>query len=457
MTSNKDPIISVYITNKNYGNYLEKAIKSVLKQSFKLKELIIIDDASTDFSKQIINKYKKDNLCEAIFNKKSKGLIKSSNIAIKAAKGEYVIRLDADDYFDSNALSVLHDAISKEKSTALVYSDYYLIDEKNNVLSLEKQLIRKNKKLNHLPVLAACCLIRKNALFSVNLYDERFTRQDGYDLWYKLMNNFHFKHVSLPLFYYRKHGQNLTLNKKKLFKTRTRILNKFSNLKKITNKLKINCVIPVRGKKADINCNSLELFGGQPLLFHTINEAVKVKQFKKVIITTFDDELIKILKKKYKKLILIHKRKEILSSINMDFKNSIIDAINKFDKINPDIIAILTIENPLRTKHYIEQAISNLIIHDSDLVIGTSPDFENNYYKFTNNGIKLLTNQKNKKLKLEKNIIHKDVGAFSIFRYEAYINNKINKITNIILDKNDSYIINDKLELSNLNQISRRI
>ena len=141
----------------------------------------------------------------------------------------------------------------------------------------------------------------------------------------------------------------------------------------------------------------------------------------------------------------------------MDFKNSIIDAINKFDKINPDIIAILTIENPLRTKHYIEQAISNLIIHDSDLVIGTSPDFENNYYKFTNNGIKLLTNQKNKKLKLEKNIIHKDVGAFSIFKYSAYINNKINKITNIILDKNDSYIINDKLELSNLNQISRRI
>ncbi len=456
MIRKKDPIISVYITNKNYGKYLEKAIKSVLNQSFKSKELIIIDDGSTDISKEIINKYKKNNLCKAIFNKTSKGLIKSSNIAIKAARGEYVIRLDADDYFDPNALSVLYNIIFKEKNTALVYSDYYLIDDKNNILSLERQLIRENKKLSHIPVLAACCLIRKNALFSVNLYDERFTRQDGYDLWYKLFKNFQFKHVSLPLFYYRKHSHNLTKNKKKLFKTRTRILNKFSNLKKITNKLRIVCVIPVRGKKADINCNSLELFRGEPLLFHTINEALKVKVFRKVIVTTFDDNLIKILKKKYKKSISIHQRKEILSSINMDYKNSVLSAISKFDKIIPDIIAILTIENPLRVRHYIEQAISNLIIHKSDLVIGTTPDFENNYYKFTINGIKPLTNQKNKKLKLEKNIIHKDVGAFSIFKFSSYINNKINKITNIVLDKNDSNIINDKLELSNLNKLLKK-
>lgn len=450
-----DPVITVYITNKNYGQYLEKAIKSVLKQSFKLRELIIIDDASTDFSKEIINRYRKDNLCKAIFNKVSKGLIKSSNIAIKAARGEYVIRLDADDYFDPNALSVLYNAINKEKNTALVYSDYYLIDAKDNILSLEKQLLRKNNNLDHLPVLAACCLIRKNALFSVNLYDERFTRQDGYDLWYKLLENFQFKHVSLPLFYYRKHGHNLTTNKKKLFTTRTRILNKFSNLKKITSKIKIICVIPVRGKKADINCNSLELFKGQPLLFHTINEALKVKQFKKIIITTFDDELIKVLKTKYKKMIYIHKRKEILSSINMDYKKSVINAINHYEKVSPDIVVILTFENPLRTKHYIEQGISNLIIHNSDLVIGTSPDFENNYYKFGLNGIKSLTNQKNKKLKLEKNIIHKDVGAFSVLRFIPYLNNKINKITNIILDKNDSYIINDKQELLNLNKITK--
>ena len=94
-------------------------------------------------------------------------MIKSSNIAIKAARGEYVIRLDADDYLDPNALSVLYNAFNKDENIGLVYSDYYLIDRKNNILSLEKQLLRMNKSLNHLPVLAACCLIKKMHYFQL--------------------------------------------------------------------------------------------------------------------------------------------------------------------------------------------------------------------------------------------------------------------------------------------------
>ena len=137
----------------------------------------------------------------------------------------------------------------------------------------------------------------------------------------------------------------------------------------------------------------------------------------------------------------------------MDYKNAIIEAINKHERIIPDLIVILTFENPLRKKHYIEQAISNLLIHNSDLVIGTTPDFENNYYIFTSKGIKLVTNQKNKKLKLEKDIIHKDVGAFSVMRYLSYLNNDLSKITNIVMDLEDSKIINNKSDLRILNRV----
>ena len=77
--------ISVYITNYNYGEYLDKAIKSLLNQTFKKFEIIIIDDGSTDRSSDIIKKYisqKKHKI--RLIQHKNKGLIKSSNIAIRA-------------------------------------------------------------------------------------------------------------------------------------------------------------------------------------------------------------------------------------------------------------------------------------------------------------------------------------------------------------------------------------
>ena len=111
--------------------------------------------------------------------------------------------------------------IEKDSNIALVYSDYYLIDEKKNILSLEKQLSRDKNYMEHKPVLGACCLIRKSSIFSVNLYDERFNRQDGYDLWYKLIKILS-SHIFLFHFFYRRHSKNLTKNKNKLFKTRTK-------------------------------------------------------------------------------------------------------------------------------------------------------------------------------------------------------------------------------------------
>lgn len=107
----------------------------------------------------------------------------------------------------------------------------------------------------------------------------------------------------------------------------------------------------------------------------------------------------------------------------------------------------MTLENPFRKSFYIQQAISNLIIHDSDKVIGTVPDIENTYYKYSKRGMEIISNEKNQKLKLEKNIILKDVGAFSVQKYKSYLRNSINKITNVVLDHKDSILINSKSDL----------
>ena len=79
-------LITVYITNYNYGNFLQKSIQSVIEQNYKNFKLIIIDDASTDDSDEILKKFKFNRGVKLVLNKKRIGHVKSSNKAIKLAK-----------------------------------------------------------------------------------------------------------------------------------------------------------------------------------------------------------------------------------------------------------------------------------------------------------------------------------------------------------------------------------
>ena len=100
------PLVTIYITNHNYGKFVKKAINSVLSQTYKNFELIIIDDGSTDNSKKIINKYKNNSKIK-IFYQANKGLTVSNNLAIRASQGKYIMRLDADDWLDTHAIEIL--------------------------------------------------------------------------------------------------------------------------------------------------------------------------------------------------------------------------------------------------------------------------------------------------------------------------------------------------------------
>ena len=109
---NKNFLITIYITNHNYGKYIKQSIESVLNQTYKNFELIIIDDGSTDNSKNVIEKYTNNKKVKIIYQN-NKGLTVSNNIAIKISQGKYITRLDADDWLDPNFLrSVIKPGIS---------------------------------------------------------------------------------------------------------------------------------------------------------------------------------------------------------------------------------------------------------------------------------------------------------------------------------------------------------
>jgi glycosyltransferase involved in cell wall biosynthesis len=427
------PIITVYIINHNYGQYIEEAIRSVINQKYKKIDIIIVDDKSSDNSAKIISKYEKKKNIRIIYNSKKLGLIKSSNIAIRASTGEFVLRLDADDILHKNCIIELYKKIKKNKNVAVAYSDFYEIDKSGNIISVQKQMSIKNKNnLKDRPILAACCLIRKSTLFSVNLYDEKYSRQDGYDLWYKIIKDFDFAHASHPLFFYRKHNNNLTKKIKKLHKTRSKILYNFA--KNNLDNLKIVIIIPVRGPRID-KLKIFKLHRKKPFIFNSIDESLKTKNVNKIILTSPDIWLLKKLKKKYRNKIQYHQRNYEQSKLNTSLKEGLLEAIKEIKQI--DILVIILPQFAFDKAHYIEQAISKLVLHKLDKVVSTVVENEKNFYKYTSRGLKLISNDSNDILKYEKNTVLSESGGLIVYNFKSYLKNTVKKISNIILNENE--------------------
>ena len=129
------PTITVYIVSHNYGRYLEDAIESVLRQSVDNWELLIFDDNSTDNTKDVIQLYQGDSRIRTFFTP-SIGLPAVCNRALTEARGEYVIRLDGDDVFDDNILLVLSNYLERDSACAMVFPDYFLMDEHGEIFPM---------------------------------------------------------------------------------------------------------------------------------------------------------------------------------------------------------------------------------------------------------------------------------------------------------------------------------
>lgn len=124
------PLISVIITNYNYGQFIGRAIKSILAQTYSNIELIIINDGSTDDSDEIIQNILSKNIDRNItyVNRENKGVVFSRNEGIELAKGEYICYLDADDYFNPSYISKSYN-IALQSGADVVYPNWHFVGE----------------------------------------------------------------------------------------------------------------------------------------------------------------------------------------------------------------------------------------------------------------------------------------------------------------------------------------
>ena len=120
--------ISIIVPIYNAEKYLNKCIDSIINQSKKELEIILINDGSTDNSENIIKKY--DDKRIKYFKNKNQGIGKTRNFGIKKATGKYIMFLDSDDYLDKDACKYLFNKIEKENLDIVVCDFYKDIDGK---------------------------------------------------------------------------------------------------------------------------------------------------------------------------------------------------------------------------------------------------------------------------------------------------------------------------------------
>ena len=137
--------VSIIIPVYNAAANIDKCVKSILKQSYKGFELILINDGSKDNSLEIIRKYEKKYKNVRVIDKPNEGVSKTRNLGIKEAAGKYVMFIDNDDYIDEDYVETLLNAIKREKVDC-VYSGYRRENSKGEEISCRRLVDTKWSK-----------------------------------------------------------------------------------------------------------------------------------------------------------------------------------------------------------------------------------------------------------------------------------------------------------------------
>ena len=438
----KKDLITVYITNYNYGNYIDQCVQSILAQTYKDIEVIIIDDGSNDNSKENLEKYEKNKKIKIIYQK-NKGLNITNNIAIKVSTGRYIIRVDADDWLRRDAISSLYKEIKKDKKIAMVFSNYFEVSSSGEIQNEFKRYNFDKVKILDKPAHGACSLIDKKKLLMVGGYNENLNCQDGYDIWFKFISKYKIKHINKSLFFYRQHPKSLSKNKKKILLARSKIFKSIAKKQK-----KINClaVIAIRGPKYDNNSNVFKKLNNQNLIDWTLKELIK-SSINKIVIATPDSSVVNYVKKKFKsKKVVTFLRSGSTAIINSPIDKIILNSFNKFKIRNRhfDCVMSISIEAPFRNHYDYDSMINVMKIFKTDSVVAVNQETDN-FYRHLGSGLKILNDSK--KLKLERNEIYRQVGKFYLLGKNLLKNNKTapeGNIGHIVLDNISSFALDNE-------------
>lgn len=220
-----DKLVSVLIAVFNSKDYIKECIDSVLNQTYTNLEIIILDDCSTDDTFNILSKIAiLDKRIKIYKNEKNIGYLKTFNILLTLANGEYISFIDSDDIIDENKILKQLNYLKTDSTLAFVGTGYHKIDEKGNVFGTvllpytKDEIIDNIIDINKMPICGSSILIKKDVIEEVGGYNEYFTSCPGEDIdWVaRILYNYNGINIQEALYYYRFRENSLT---RKVFDT----------------------------------------------------------------------------------------------------------------------------------------------------------------------------------------------------------------------------------------------
>ena len=224
MNQNTNIIVTVIVPAYNYANFIGECLDSVLSQTFKSWECIVIDNGSTDNTQDIVKSYSnKDGRIKYHYTNQ-KGVSLARNLAVSLSHGTYLLPLDADDKIDPTYLEKAVNIMNQNPEISLVYCNAILFGSVNKKWILPdfnyKAMLIENS-------IFCTALIKKNEFLAVHGYNVNMVEGfEDWDFWIKyLANNKKVYKLNDILFYYRikQHSRNSVLDTEKQLRLRTQI------------------------------------------------------------------------------------------------------------------------------------------------------------------------------------------------------------------------------------------
>ena len=224
--------VSVIIGAYNATDYLAETVDSVLNQSYKNLELILVDDGSTDATYEMMQKYEKQDSRVKIFTKKNTGATDTKNFGYTKSSGEYLSFLDADDVLVRDCIEKRRNYLIEHENAALVYSSGRIINERSEIVEGKFDYNMPHLKLDDIlqwkdgsiPC-PSSTMFRRTQFEEIGCWDSTVNNSLDQDIYIRFSSRYDLGYIDEYLYQYRVHPNQMHRNIKGMERDHLRTFN----------------------------------------------------------------------------------------------------------------------------------------------------------------------------------------------------------------------------------------